>query len=84
MTGFKDRFSVGLPRTAVIIHDLCMVWFAWTGLHQFAMPSKPCAHPAAWSMTTAIVLVALGLVLCRSACIAASGDSPACGICSTS
>src|SRR6478672_5112298 len=64
MTGFKDRFSVGLPRTAVIIHDLCMVWFAWTGLHQFryAIEALPPVLPL-WSMTTAIVLVAQGLVL---------------------
>ena len=64
MTAFKDRFSVGLPRTAVIIHDLCMVWIAWTGLHQFryAIEALPPVLPL-WSMTTAIVLVAQGLVL---------------------
>src|SRR6476619_2582200 len=64
MTGFRDRFSVGLPRTAVIIHALCRVWFAWTGLHQlrYAIEVLPPVLPL-WSMTTAIVLVAQGLVL---------------------
>ena len=64
MSGLRDRVSVGLPRAAVVLHDLFMVWVAWTGLHQFryAIEALPPVLPL-WSMTTAIVLVAQGLVL---------------------
>jgi FlaA1/EpsC-like NDP-sugar epimerase len=53
-----------MPRAAVVLHDLFMVWVAWTGLHQFryAIEALPPVLPL-WSMTTAIVLVAQGLVL---------------------
>jgi FlaA1/EpsC-like NDP-sugar epimerase len=50
----------------VVAHDLCMVWLAWTGLHQFryAMLS---ASPgvALWSTEIALVLMAQGLVFWR-------------------
>jgi len=66
MTAWKERISIGLPRTMVVAHDLCMVWLAWIGLHQFryAMLS---ASPgvALWSTETALVLMAQGLVFWR-------------------
>ena len=66
MTAWKERISIGLPRTMVVAHDLCMVWLAWIGLHQFryAMLS---ASPgvALWSTETALVLLAQGLVFWR-------------------
>ena len=33
MMAWYDRLSVGLPRLAVAVHDLTMVWLCWTGLH---------------------------------------------------
>ena len=66
MMQLKDRLSAGLPRTAIVMHDLCMVWLSWVGLHQFRYsimtiaPSLPL-----WSIETAIVLLAQGLVFWR-------------------
>jgi FlaA1/EpsC-like NDP-sugar epimerase len=66
MTPWKERISIGLPRTMVVAHDLCMVWLAWIGLHEFryAMLS---ASPgvALWSTEIALVLLAQGLVFWR-------------------
>jgi FlaA1/EpsC-like NDP-sugar epimerase len=66
MTAWKERISIGLPRAMVVAHDLCMVWLAWIGLHQFryAMLS---ASPgvALWSTEIARVLLAQGLVFWR-------------------
>jgi FlaA1/EpsC-like NDP-sugar epimerase len=63
MTSWKDRISVGLPRAAVVIHDLCMVWLCWTGLHQFRYSMLSVAPPAsAWSTEILLILVAQGLV----------------------
>jgi FlaA1/EpsC-like NDP-sugar epimerase len=66
MTAWKERISIGLPRAMVVAHDLCMVWLAWIGLHQFryAMLS---ASPgvALWSTEIALVLMAQGLVFWR-------------------
>jgi FlaA1/EpsC-like NDP-sugar epimerase len=66
MTGWRDRVSIGLPRAAVVVHDLCMVWLAWTGLHLFryAMRSEP-SPLLPWSMEIALVLLAQGLVFWR-------------------
>ena len=66
MTGWKERISIGLPRAAVVLHDLCMVWLAWTGLHLFryAMRSEP-SPLSPWSTEIALVLLAQGLVFWR-------------------
>ena len=66
MTGWKDRVTIGLPRAAVVVHDLCMVWLAWTGLHMFryAMRSEP-SPLSPWSTEIALVLLAQGLVFWR-------------------
>jgi FlaA1/EpsC-like NDP-sugar epimerase len=66
MISWNDQLRINVPRTAVVLHDLCMVWFAWTGLHQarYAFESLPIALPL-WSPETAIVLLAQGLVLWR-------------------
>ena len=66
MMQLKDRLSAGLPRTAVVMHDLCMVWLAWVGLHQFRYSILPMAPTLPlWSIETAIVLLAQGLVFWR-------------------
>jgi hypothetical protein len=66
MTGWKERVSIGTPRTAVVVHDLCMVWLTWIGLHQFRyaiLPQPPSL--TLWSVETIIVLLAQGLVFWR-------------------
>ena len=64
--GWKDRISVGMPRTAVVVHDLCMVWVAWIGLHQLRYAILPLPPTLTlWSTETAIVLLAQGLVFWR-------------------
>ena len=42
MTDWKQRVATNLPRTAVVLHDLAMVWVAWIGLHlvRYAMRHK--------------------------------------------
>ncbi|MEO6137347.1 MAG: nucleoside-diphosphate sugar epimerase/dehydratase [Luteimonas sp.] len=66
MMQLKDRLSAGLPRTAVVMHDLCMVWLAWVGLHQFRYSIMTMAPTLPlWSIETAIVMLAQGLVFWR-------------------
>ena len=66
MMGLKERVSVGIPRAAVVAHDLCMVWLAWTGLHQLRYAILPLPPTLSlWSMETAIVLLAQALVFWR-------------------
>ena len=52
-----------MPRWAVVIHDLAMVWLCWQGLHQFrhALMTDPPALPL-WTPETLIVLLAQGVV----------------------
>lgn len=52
-----------LPRTAVVTHDLAMVWVVWQGLHRLrfgVLPNPP--ELALWSTEMALVLAAQGLV----------------------
>src|SRR6476646_7148098 len=66
MMGLKERVSVGVPRAAVVAHDLCMVWLAWTGLHQLRYAILPLPPTLTlWGAETAIVLLAQGLVFWR-------------------
>ena len=63
MISWRDRFRMGLPRLAVISHDLTMVWVVWQGLHRLRfgmMPNPP--HLPLWSTEVALVLAAQGLV----------------------
>ena len=57
MTAWKERISIGLPRAMVVAHDLCMVWLAWIGLHQFRYATLS-ASPgiALWSTEIALAL----------------------------
>ena len=66
MTKPSDSVASWLPRAAVVLHDLGMVWVAWTGLHlvRYALRSEP-SPLAAWSAETALVLLAQGLVFWR-------------------
>jgi FlaA1/EpsC-like NDP-sugar epimerase len=63
MMSLKDRISVGLPRAAVVVHDLCMVWLCWIGLHQFRYSMLSVTPPSSiWTAEILLVLVAQGLV----------------------
>ncbi|MGH8033549.1 MAG: polysaccharide biosynthesis protein [Luteimonas sp.] len=63
MNGLKGRISAGLPRIAVVTHDLFMVWLCWVGLNQFryAMENSTRDVPM-WSTEIALILCAQGLV----------------------
>jgi len=63
MMAWYDRLSVGLPRFAVAVHDLAMVWLCWTGLHwlRYSFAANP-PSTSLWSTQIMIVLLAQGLV----------------------
>jgi FlaA1/EpsC-like NDP-sugar epimerase len=66
MSAWKDRLKHRLPRIAVIVHDLAMVWVCWQGLHYLRYALQPTPQPLApFSSTVLIVLVAQGLVSWR-------------------
>lgn len=63
---WKERVSAGVPRAAIVAHDLCMVWLAWIGLHQFRYSILSAAPPLSlWSTEVVLVLLAQGLVFWR-------------------
>ena len=63
MMTWRDRFKYGLPRLAVIVHDLAMVWVCWQGLHYVRYALQPTPLPLEpFSSTVLIVMVAQGLV----------------------
>ncbi len=66
MTVWKDRLRYKLPRIAVILHDLVMVWACWQGLHylRYAMQPSP-LDLEPFNSTVLIVMVAQGLVSWR-------------------
>ncbi|MGO1072637.1 polysaccharide biosynthesis protein [Lysobacter sp. CA199] len=63
MSSLRDRLKSGLPRLAVVAHDLAMVWLVWQALHKlrFGVVASPPPLPL-WSTEIALVLVAQGLV----------------------
>lgn len=66
MSTWKERFKHRLPRLAVVVHDLVMVWVCWQGLHylRYALQPTP-LELAPFSNTVLIVMVAQGLVSWR-------------------
>ncbi|TXH65105.1 MAG: polysaccharide biosynthesis protein [Lysobacteraceae bacterium] len=63
MTGWRERLSGGLPRAAIVIHDLCMVWLCWNVLVRFRFAMLNAASlPTILSPEVLLVLVAQGLV----------------------
>ena len=59
----KDRLKYRLPRLAIILHDLAMVWICWLSLHYIRYAMQPFPPPLEFfSSTVLIVLVAQGLV----------------------
>ncbi|MFL6592668.1 MAG: polysaccharide biosynthesis protein, partial [Luteimonas sp.] len=66
MIGLRERVSAGIPRSAVVAHDLCMVWIAWTGLHQLRYAILPLPPTLTlWGTETFIVLLAQAFVFWR-------------------
>lgn len=66
MSAWKDRFAYGLPRLAVVLHDLAMVWVCWQGLHYLRYALQPNALPLPLlSGTVLVVMAAQGLVFWR-------------------
>ncbi|ATE71705.1 polysaccharide biosynthesis protein [Lysobacter capsici] len=63
MSSWRDRLKSGLPRLAVVAHDLAMVWLVWQALHKlrFGITATPPPLPL-WSTEIALVLLAQGLV----------------------
>src|SRR5699024_4968601 len=57
MTGWRDRWAGALPRLAVVLHDLGMVWLVWQGLHwlRFGVMANPPPMPL-WSTEVGLVL----------------------------
>jgi FlaA1/EpsC-like NDP-sugar epimerase len=64
MSSWQVRWASALPRSAVVLHDLAMVWLCWHGLHylRYSMLGTAPAQPW-WSVEDAIVLVMQGIVL---------------------
>lgn len=67
MKQWMDRLGIGLPRIAVVLHDLAMVWICWFGLHQIrysATAANPITTPA-WSVEVLLILLVQGLIFWR-------------------
>ena len=63
MTSLSDRIRNGLPRVAVIVHDLFMVWAAWAGLNYFRQsPLDPAAASPLLSPEMLLILIVQGLI----------------------
>jgi FlaA1/EpsC-like NDP-sugar epimerase len=64
MSSWRVQWASALPRSAVVLHDLVMVWLCWHGLHylRYSMLGAAPAQPW-WSVEDAIVLFAQGIVL---------------------
>jgi len=67
MKSWRPQWASALPRTAVVVHDLAMVWLAWNALRvvRYGLVGTPIDFPPLWSAETVIVLLAQGLVLWR-------------------
>lgn len=67
MSHYMDRIRNGLPRMAVVVHDLVMVWVCWIGLYQFrySLTPTPEVPSAAGSVETLLILALQGLIFWR-------------------
>ncbi|MGY1457509.1 MULTISPECIES: polysaccharide biosynthesis protein [unclassified Luteimonas] len=63
MISLSDRIRNGLPRAAVIVHDLFMVWAAWAGLNYFRHSTlDTTASAALLSPEMLLILIVQGLI----------------------
>lgn len=66
MSVWKTRLATALPRAAIVVHDLSMVWLCWIGLNNFRYSMRAVSFDVpAWSPEVVLVLAAQGLVLWR-------------------
>ncbi|MGH8036605.1 MAG: polysaccharide biosynthesis protein [Stenotrophomonas sp.] len=66
MTPWQDRFTSLLPRAAIVVHDLFMVWACWQLLHagRYSMLADAPSLPL-WNIDTSLVLVIQAVVFWR-------------------
>ncbi|MGN7725086.1 polysaccharide biosynthesis protein [Luteimonas sp. 22616] len=63
MSAWKTRMGAGLPRAAIVVHDLFMVWLCWAGLNQFRYSMEIVSLDLPfWSPEMLLVMFAQGLV----------------------
>jgi FlaA1/EpsC-like NDP-sugar epimerase len=63
MISWSDRIRNGLPRTAVVAHDLFMVWAAWAGLNHFRQSTlEPVVSGPLLSPEMLLILIVQGLI----------------------
>ncbi|KGQ19005.1 Sugar epimerase [Lysobacter dokdonensis DS-58] len=67
MMSWRPNWASVLPRTAVLAHDLMMVWLSWNGLRlvRHGLAGTPVDVPPLTSPEMLLVLFAQGLVLWR-------------------
>ncbi|WP_133501111.1 polysaccharide biosynthesis protein [Cognatilysobacter terrigena] len=62
MPGTQSLWQARLPRIAVAVHDLAVVWAVWYGLHWMRYAVEPSAPDLPlWSLETALVLTVQGV-----------------------
>ncbi|MFT4246998.1 MAG: nucleoside-diphosphate sugar epimerase/dehydratase [Pseudomonas sp.] len=66
MTSWRDKLAGDMPKVAVVVHDLLMVWGCWQLLHagRYSMLRESPELPL-WDWRVAVVLGAQGLVFWR-------------------
>src|SRR3546814_11479457 len=63
MTAWKTRVGATLPRAAIVVHDLFMVWLCWVALNQFRWSMEIVSLDLPfWSPEVLLILFAQGLV----------------------
>ena len=63
MSSLSTRIRTSLPRVAVVVHDLFMVWLAWMGLNHFRQsPLDAVAATPPLSPEMVLILVVQGLI----------------------
>jgi FlaA1/EpsC-like NDP-sugar epimerase len=63
MSNLKTRVTSALPRAAIVVHDLFMVWLCWMGLNQFRYSMEVVSLDLPfWSPEVLLILLAQGLV----------------------
>src|SRR3546814_19056465 len=63
MTAWKTRVGATLPRAAIVVHDLFMVWLCWVALNPFRWSMEIVSLDLPfWSPDVLLILFAQGLV----------------------
>src|SRR3546814_16735570 len=63
MTAWKTRVGATLPRAAIVVHDLFMVWLCWVALNQFRWYMELVSLDLPfWSPEVLLILYSQGLV----------------------